>query len=327
MERLPEMKIPLHSGSKHFALHSLSEDIFAAIAEDGGSAISNSGLIDLGGQILVFDTFLTPQAAMDLQRLVIEKYGRPPQIVINSHYHNDHIWGNQVFAADAQIISSARTRELIATAGMEELQWYSANSAQRLESLRGQYENATDEGQKKQLLLWIVYYEGLVEALPHLAVCMPSITFNSRLEVHGAKHTSELITFEGAHTGSDTVLHLSQAGIVFMGDLMFVGCHPYLADGDPHKHLKALRELSQLNATCFVPGHGPVGTIEDLKLLIAYIEQCLETAQKLVETGNVNEDRIKELQIAELYQHWQQLQFYRTNISFLCERLSSANGG
>ncbi len=124
--------------SIHFVLHTLAEDIFAAIAQDGGSAISNSGMIDLGGQILVFDTFLTPQAAMDLRQSAAEMLGQTPKLVINSHYHNDHIWDNQVFAPDAQIISSARTRDLIASAGMEELRWNSSNSAQLLESLRAQ---------------------------------------------------------------------------------------------------------------------------------------------------------------------------------------------
>ncbi len=314
-----------YSGSKHFVLHSLAGNIFAAIAENGGFAICNSGLIDLGGQILVYDTFLTPIAAMDLQRFSTEQFRQTPQIVINSHYHNDHIWGNQVFSADAQIISSARTRQLIATAGMEELQWYSSNSAQRLESLRIQYQNSNDEREKKELLLWMGEYGGVVKSLPHLEVIMPSITFDRHLEVHGSRHTAELITFEDGHTGSDTVLYLPEEGIVFMSDLLFVGFHPYLADGDPLMLLKTLRELSQLNAKCFVPGHGPVGTIKDVVLLMDYIEQCFETAQKLVETGDVNEDRIKGLTIAEKYQPWQLPQFYRTNIGFLCKRLSSAN--
>lgn len=312
-------------GSEHFILNSLAEGIYAAIAENGGNAICNTGLIDLGGQILVFDTFLTPKAATDLQRFSIDQFGRAPQIVINSHYHNDHIWGNQVFAAGAQIISSARTRELIATAGMEELQWYSANSAQRLESLRIQYQNSTDDQQKKELLLWIGEYGGVVESLPYLEVIMPGITFNHHLEIHGTKRSGKLIAFEGAHSGSDTVLYLPQEGIIFMSDLLFVGFHPYLADGDPLMLLNALRELSQLDAKYFVPGHGPVGTNKDLELLIEYIEQCFETAQMLLETGEADEDRIKELKIAEKQQHWQVPQFYRTNISFLCQYMRSTN--
>jgi glyoxylase-like metal-dependent hydrolase (beta-lactamase superfamily II) len=317
------MQKTLDFESKHFIPHALAEGIFAAIAVNGGSAICNSGLIDLGEQILVFDTFLTPQAAMDLRRLATEIYGRTPQIVINSHYHNDHIWGNQVFASEALVISSARTRELIATEGMEEFQWYSSNSAHRLESLRAQYQNTNDERQQQELLLWIGEYGGVVEAMPGLAICMPGITFSNRLEIHGLKRTAELITFEGAHTGSDTVLYLPQDGIVFMSDLLFVGFHPYLGDGDPLGLLNALRELSLLEANCFVPGHGSIGTIEDVKLLISYIESCIETARGLIDMGNISPDAIKELKIPVTYEQWQVSQFYTTNISFLCERLSS----
>ena len=129
------MQKTTNSVSKHFILHALAHGIFAAIAQDGGSAICNSGLINLGEQIVVFDTFLTPQAAMDLRQSALEQFGRTPQIVINSHYHNDHIWGNQVFVNEVQIISSARTRDLITTAGMEEFREYSTNAAHQLESI------------------------------------------------------------------------------------------------------------------------------------------------------------------------------------------------
>jgi len=313
-------------GSKHFVLHQLAEGVFAAIAKDGGSAICNSGILDLGGQIVAFDTFLTPQAALDLRQMAEALFGGVPQIVVNSHYHNDHIWGNQAFLPAAQIVSSARTRELIATAGQEEYQWCLANSAGQLESYRSQYQNTGDEKKRNELSLWVGYYEGLVEAMPHLSVCMPTVTFDDRLEIHGSKQVSELITFEGAHTGSDTVLHLPQAGILFMSDLLFVGCHPYLADGDPLQLLKALKELSRLDATCFVPGHGPAGTAGDLELLIEYVDHCLETAQILVKEGNANPERITELKVPENFKQWRFPQFFQTNIRFLCQRLTSTSG-
>jgi glyoxylase-like metal-dependent hydrolase (beta-lactamase superfamily II) len=315
-----------HLRSKHFRLQQLNKSTFAAIAEDGGSAICNAGIIDLGGQIVVFDTFLTPQAAMDLQHITEELFGRKPQIVVNSHYHNDHIWGNQVFIPGSQIISSVRTRELITTAGMEELEWYSANSSQQLESVQSQYQNTTDEQQRNQLSMWIGYYGGLLEAIPHLSVSLPSITFNNRLEIHGSKYTAELIVFEGAHTQSDTVLHLPKEGLVFMGDLLFVGCHPYLADGDPLQLLKTLGELDQIGATYLVPGHGPVGTIADLRLLIEYVNNCLEIAQLLVNEGSLYDDKIRELKVAERYKQWNLPQFYQTNIRFLCQRLITTSG-
>jgi cyclase len=311
----------IQSRSKHFILNELSDGIWAAIAVNGGSAVCNAGLVNLGGLILAFDTCLTPQAALGLRQAAIDLFGQAPQIVVNSHYHNDHIWGNQVFANDAQILSSARTRELIETEGMQELQWYSANAALRLEALRLEYQDSNDEIQNQELLLWIGEYGGVVEALPNLVVSIPNITFNKYLDIHGDKRSGRLITFENGHTGSDTVLHLPEERILFMSDLLFVDMHPYLADGDPAALQEALKQLNQLEASCYVPGHGPVGTAADVKLLIHYIDHCYETAHRLVETGETTEAGIPELAIPAEYQSWQLSRFYQSNIRFLVERL------
>jgi cyclase len=77
--------------SKHFALHQLAEGVFAASAQTGGAAFSNAGIVDLGDQSAVFDTFLTPQAALELRQCAEELTGHGPQIVINSHYHHSRV--------------------------------------------------------------------------------------------------------------------------------------------------------------------------------------------------------------------------------------------
>jgi hypothetical protein len=41
--------------SKHFIPQRLTQGVFAAIATDGGAAICNSGLIDLGEQLVIVD--------------------------------------------------------------------------------------------------------------------------------------------------------------------------------------------------------------------------------------------------------------------------------
>ena len=308
--------------SKHFDIHTLANGVFAAIATDGGLAIGNAGLIDLGGQIIVFDTFITPAAAGDLRRFSIEHLGGPPDIVINSHYHNDHIWGNQVFADEAVIMSSSRTRELIVTAGQEEYAWYSANSAQRLKSLQDQFEHV-GEAERKDLSLWISYFQGLVEELPHTRVHLPQITVKVQFEFHGTNLSAELFSFADGHTGSDTVLFLPESGILFMSDLLFIDCHPYLADGNPEKLLTTLKSLSQLDAAHLVPGHGPVGTKADLDIMIEYVESCLETAQALVDTGDVDEARIKDTTPTGKFGGWQFPRFYQANIQFLCAKLTN----
>lgn len=308
--------------SKHFTIHHLAEGIYAGIAKDGGWAISNAGLVDLGGQIAVFDTFMTPPAAADLKKFSIQQLGRPPEIVINSHYHNDHIWGNQVFANDAQIISSARTRELISTAGKEEHDWYSVNSARRLDALQKEYTSATEE-KKKDLILWIGYYQGLVESMPEITIRLPETTFQSRHDIIGTKYSAHLYTFTDAHTGSDSVLHIPEPGILFMADLLFVGAHPYLPDGNPQKLLETVKEISQHGAEILVPGHGPVGTRDDLFQMIDYIEMCMETSRELVESGDATEERIQETAVPDPFRNWQLPHFYQANLQFLCQQMKT----
>ena len=317
------MNVHLQRESRHFALQPLAANVYAAIAKDGGWAICNAGLLDLGGLIVVFDTFVTPQASRDLRQASLELLGRPPGIVINSHYHNDHIWGNQSFAPETPILASDRTRALITTEGAAELEWNAANAAQRLAFHRAQIAAASSEGERQGHMLLAGEYEGIVAALPHLAVVPPSITFEKRLTLHGAEHTAELLMFEGGHTASDTVLLLRDAGILFLSDLLFVGFHPYLAEGDPRQLLAILTEISKLGAHTFIPGHGPIGATSDLLALIAYCAACVETARHLVAEGTTNPEQIAALPIPEDFRHWRLQQFYHINIQAMVARLTA----
>ena len=55
------------STSRHFRLEQLADGVYAAIHSEGGEAIGNAGIVDLGDRTLVYDTFFTPQAAADLR--------------------------------------------------------------------------------------------------------------------------------------------------------------------------------------------------------------------------------------------------------------------
>lgn len=318
------MKVTLPESS-HFKLHEVGDGVWAAIATDGGAAISNAGLVDLGDLTLVFDCFLTPQAAVDLRHAAKVLTGRLPQMLIYSHYHNDHIWGGQAFAPPAQIIATRSTVELIHTEGKEELKWYHDNAAGRLAELRQQAESPDADPQ--YILMWTGYYQGLMEALPGLRLQMPGITFSRELELHGKHASARLLAFEGGHTGDDAVLHLPQAGVLFMSDLLFTGFHPYLADGDPSKLRPILQELSQLPATSFVPGHGAVGSLDDLRLLIEYIDDCNALAKELVAEGEGWEAKIEGVKVPEKYEAWLLSRFFAANLRFLCGRMAGTKEG
>ncbi len=272
-------------GSKHFSLQQLGEGVYAAFHNPGGWAIANAGFVDLGDTTLVYDSFLTPAAAQDLQRAAEEITGRPVTMVINSHHHVDHIWGNQVFRPQAEIVASVETRRLIGGRGMQEHAWYRQHAPAELARLRDDLQAEQDERRRRNIGEWIAYYEGIVESIPTLEVCLPNMVFEERLEIPGAKRSVELIAYRNAHTESDTALYIPSAKVLFMSDLLFVGCHPYLVDGDPAALSVVLGQVMELEAERYVPGHGPLGEARDLRLMEDYLQACREAAAELAQRG------------------------------------------
>lgn len=309
------------SGS-HYRIEAVGAGLYAAIHRPGGWAVGNAGIVDLGDLTLVFDTGMTAAAGVELRQAAERLTGKPVSLVINSHYHNDHVWGNQAFAPEATIVASAQTRQLLLSAGQEEVAHYQATTAGTLEKLQARYAAESDPKRRQALTIPLSYYEALAGSLPELEVQLPSVTFPQRLDVYGQAGSVRLLTYRNGHTSSDTILHAPAAGVVFAADLLFVGCHPYLADGDPHNLPTILDDLSELQADVLVPGHGPVGATADLRALQAYIHSCAETALQLEE-----ETEIEQSLVPEAYQEWELANFYAANLRYLWQQAQTNNAG
>jgi len=306
--------------SKHFRLQQVADGVYAAIHIAGGAAIGNAGIVDLGDRTLVYDSFFTPQAAEDLKTAAEALTGRPIDAVINSHWHNDHIWGNQVFDASTEIISDEETRRMtIATRGHGDYDSFMAGAEANLEATRAQLQATEDKGQRRQLAMWLDYHQSVVDIKPILQVRAPNLTFAKRLAFHGTERTAELITFVGGHTESDAVLYLPQEGIVFMSDLLFIRHQPYLGGGDPEMLCDALDRVSDLKPKLLVPGHGPAGAIDSLTTMKQYVRTLDNLALKMVEDGKDEQD-IDQMAIPEPYDDWLFSAFFPVNMHFLYQR-------
>ena len=315
----------MQNSTQHYSLEQLGEGVYAAIAKDGGAAICNAGIVDLGGATLVVDAFLTPSAAEDLRADAQRLTGRSPRWVVDTHYHNDHIWGNQAFLPEAVLISTVATRGLIQTAGKEEFDQFLATTADRLKDLRAQQAAATTEAQRAAINLWLGYYAGLAHDFPRLKVTLPNLVFEKRLTLYGSRRRADLIEFVGAHTGSDVVVYVPDDGVIYMSDLLFVGFHPYLADGNPGGFLEALRAILDgsigiQNATYFIPGHGPLGTFADVQKLADYIQDCQQIARMLVEQGRTGQVEVEATPIPEVYQDLTFPPFFYANLRYMVDK-------
>jgi glyoxylase-like metal-dependent hydrolase (beta-lactamase superfamily II) len=232
-------------------------------------AVGNAGIVDLGGEALVFDTHFTPGAAREL-RAAAEELAGPVRAVANSHWHGDHVRGNASFDG-AEILATARTRELIASRG-----------EQRLRELRetGLAEAAADlraRGLDEELAL----LEEFAAELPAFEQRLPDRDWDDRLELGRAT----LLTWGGGHSASDAVLWLPAERVLFAADLAFVGRHPWAGDGDPVHWLAILDRIGELGLETLVPGHGPVGGAGDLEVLRDYLEALLPLPDEMPVRG------------------------------------------
>jgi glyoxylase-like metal-dependent hydrolase (beta-lactamase superfamily II) len=305
--------------SRHFNLEQLADGVYAAIHAEEGWAICNAGIIDLGDRTLVYDSFMSPQAASDLRRAAEILTGHPVHLLINSHPHNDHIWGNQAFGPDVDILSSNRTRELIITEGPLEIQSFRDVAQTRLEATQEQFAMSCDEITRYHLRVFTIYFQAILATLPILQIRLPNLTFKDELSFYGSRRSARLIAFDGAHSGNDAILHLPDDGIVFMSDLLFIGGHPYLLDGDPEKIMRILAEVRKLQVKIFVPGHGPVGQAVDLDGMDEYINTLNALVREAINQG-VSADEIDKIAMPGKYQHLIFPTFFPENLKYLYQR-------
>ncbi len=303
------------TGQKNFFIEQLAPGVWAAIQNDkGGHAISNAGIVDLGNKTLVFDAFMNPDAASELKQTAEQLTKHPVSFVINSHYHDDHIRGNQVFVPGASIISTEWTKNEMKKAEAEEQEWLRKNIGKSLEKAKQQLQSAT-ANEKDEAVMWLGYYDGIAKSLPTLKTTLPGLTFKDSLWIHGSKRSVLLIECKNCHTASDVVMILPVEGIAFMGDVLFVKRHPWFGDGNAESLKKQLEDFyANASLKQFVPGHGPVAGKGSVDTLIRYISDLQQLATEAVQKNEVDSDFIKQ-DVLSQYKSWWFGRFYPDNLT------------
>jgi glyoxylase-like metal-dependent hydrolase (beta-lactamase superfamily II) len=274
--------------SEHFELRQVAEGVYAAFA------FSNAGIIDLGGQTLIFDTFEAPAAGEDLRAAAEHLTGRPATYVVISHAHSDHWWGNQAFDPGVPIITAPPIRQEmpVSIAWLQELKEDPSDLAAGIEAARESLKTETDPRQRATLERSIARMEQTLAFLPTLELRFPNLTFDGKLLFHGTKRTAELLSVAPGHTACDAYLVLPEDRIMFMGDLGFLQCQPFMVYCDPAAWAAWLEETERSGIEVFVPGHGPLGTKDDLALQRQYMGLLEELVAQVIREGGSVEDAV-----------------------------------
>ncbi|MEH7094461.1 MBL fold metallo-hydrolase [Neobacillus vireti] len=298
--------------SKHFKLEKVSDGVYAALAKTGGGAVANAGFVDLGDKIIVFDTFNTQQASQDLKYAAEMVTNQKVTLVVNSHWHGDHIRGNQTFK-DSNIISSQTTLSKIRELHPLRIK-KQKDDLQGLSNYIESLKNQLDHFFNSELQNQINFLSEIKDSLPNLELVLPSQTFMNELNIQGTKRNAKLFTLGGGHSYCDAMLYIPDNKVIFMGDLLFVNCHPtFFEESDPKKWIEILHRVKNLEIEAAIPGHGSIGTKADLTKVITYITYLMSIVLE-----NSEDDKVE---IPTIYKDWTSPEVYHQNIKRLEETL------
>ncbi|UXH46607.1 MBL fold metallo-hydrolase [Rossellomorea vietnamensis] len=285
----------------HFTLKEVKKGIYAAISKPGGGAVANAGFVDLGDGVIVFDTFNTQQASKALRDAAERITNQSVTWVVNSHYHGDHVRGNQTFKGTS-ILSSETTFEKMKEIHPPRIEKQKADIdglTQYIESL----EKQLDESGEATLQDQVSFLHEMKRSLPELELTLPNETFKEDKTIQGTRRSATLFTLGGGHSFCDSMLYLPEEKVIFMGDLVFVHCHPtFFDETDPRKWMDILRKVKKLDIETVIPGHGDIGTKEDIDIMILYLTHLLSVQHK------------ESAEIPPLYKNWASPEVYFQNI-------------
>ncbi len=208
----------------------LADGVFVLFGQGGNIGLS----VGSDGAFLIDDQYapLTARILEAVRGLTPE----PVRFVFNTHWHGDHTGGNENLGRAGVLIVA--------------------------------HDNVRRRMSVEQVLARVGRPVDTAAASPPAA--LPVVTFSEEVTFH--LNGDELHAFHvaNAHTDTDAIVHFRRANVVHMGDTYFKERFPFIdtASGGSIDGLIAAvgQALAVMDAdTRVIPGHGTVGTREDLR--------------------------------------------------------------
>jgi cyclase len=106
------------------------------------------------------------------------------------------------------------------------------------------------------------------------------------------------------HTDGDMMLHVVDDKVLLAGDLLTVRTLPNLANGYTSAWIERLHEIEKMNIEFIIPGHGPLGTKEDVRALREYLESLRTLVGPIVANGGTSRDLVEKLRVPAAFSSW-----------------------
>ncbi len=233
---------PVRIGEGVWVLYGVPEPI----DRSNGGAIANITIFDTADGAVIVDTGPSKRYGVALEACVRELTGKPVVRVYLTHFHPDHVFGNQAFDA----------RAIAAPQGVID----------GLASLGEDFASAM--------------YHAAGDWMRGTELVLPGKAVNDGVEEIGGRRFA--LKSLGGHTPCDLALLEETSGILVAGDLVFLDRAPTTPHADLGRWRESLSALAAIKATHIVPGHGPVEAtsrgLEQTREWLAMVEDTIRSA-------------------------------------------------
>ena len=230
---------------------------------------ANVGLIHSPKGMILIDTTSSPS---EIQALFTAVGAHVEEVimVVNTHSHSDHTWGNQLF-----------TSPILAHRLCQERMQSSIKSDWSLEELQAYISDLEKTDPQKA--------EDYRQVVKGLRIKLPDQVFEERYigELDGLRFE---VIHMGGHTPDLSIVWLPEKRVLFASDLIFQGRYPYIFDADIPAWIEALRQLLEFEAEVIIPGHGVRCGEADILTLQEYLRQSWELTKKHIRLGHSAEE-------------------------------------
>jgi cyclase len=263
-----------------FTLRQVGPNVWAAIdnpkAEARASA--NAGFVIGSASVAVIDTFANGETARLLLTEIRQRTKLPVKFVINTHYHFDHVAGNNVFVENGAVVLAQRN--VHGWIHPENLRLFGADIKPEQKT----------------------FIEGIAP---------PTVTYQQAVDLDLGNREVQVRSFPG-HTGGDSVVLIPDATTAFAGDLFWRNSVPNMMDASTTPWINTLGILAKNEpGYTFVPGHGDVGNTQDIVSFRDYLATLLKLVTDARAQGRSGDSLVKAVMpaLAERYGQWDFFKF------------------
>lgn len=289
-------------------LHHVGGGSHAYLMPDGGWGWSNAGLVVDGDQSLLVDTLYGLQLTADMLATMAAALpaARHIDVLVNSHADGDHTFGNQL-VKDARIVASSATLEEFFRIKPELMQSIIDDPDRFGPGGHFIKDNFPNE----------IRFDDIV-------LTAPTETFDRNLTLRVGDKDVHLINVGPAHTRGDTLVHVPQDRVVYTADVLFLGVHPAIWDGNLDGWIQACDLILAMDVDVVVPGHGPITDKAGVRLFKQYLVNVRNDTRKRFDAGMGIEEAARDIVFAPDYADWVSPERVVGCVNFLYKQWGSA---